>query len=387
MKRYDYILLGTGAAGLIVAYRMYKDSFFKNKSILLIDKEEKRQDDRTWCYWAPKGGEWDSLLKARWDKAYFAGSNFEKEIDLFPLEYKMLRSSPFYKEIFSALEGWPSLEIAKEEVIRWEANEGGDTEVVTKENHYISQRVLCSIFDPKEASNQTQYPYLKQHFIGWFVETKEPVFDEKRVTFMDFSIPQKGNTRFMYVLPESSCQALLEYTLFSEELLEEEEYEQGIRDYLTSMGVKNYVVREVERGNIPMTCYPFWKNNRPSLLYIGTAGGWTKASTGYTFYNTLKHSHRLVAFLKTGKKLDQFSIVNRFRFYDDIFLEVLHRRNDLGAIIFSNLFAKIPSQQLFAFLCEESHFLTELRILNSVPKILFTRAFLARLRSKIWRRS
>jgi lycopene beta-cyclase len=31
-----------------------------------------------------------------------------------------------------------------------------------------------------------------------------------------------------------------------------------------------------------MTCYPLEKNTQ-RVLNIGTAGGWTKASTGYTF--------------------------------------------------------------------------------------------------------
>jgi lycopene beta-cyclase len=384
MKRYDYILLGAGAAGLMVAHRMQRDPFFKDKTVLLLDREVKNQNDRTWCYWAPPGGEWDAILTRRWSQAFFASNNFERTIDLPPLEYKMLRSSDFYRSIFSGLEGWSSLEIRTEEVQEWEAKAQGETLVRTDRNEYLSSRVLCSIPQPGLLEKPSAYPYLKQHFIGWFVETKESVFKEDQVTFMDFSIPQKGNTRFMYVLPESPNQALLEYTLFSADLLPKEEYEQGILDYLRGLGVSDYKIREVEWGNIPMTCFPFWKNNRPSLLYIGTAGGWTKASTGYTFYNTLKQSGRLVEFLKSGRSLDGFSTANRFRFYDDIFLEVLHRRNDLGAAIFTDLFAKIPTQQLFAFLCEESDLLTELKIMNAVPKGLFTRAFFARLKSKVW---
>ena len=49
---------------------------------------------------------------------------------------------------------------------------------------------------------------------------------------MDFDLPQKQETRFMYLLPFSPNEALVEYTLFSKDLLEDEEYETAINDYL-----------------------------------------------------------------------------------------------------------------------------------------------------------
>ena len=41
MQDYDYIIIGAGASGLMMAYRMSKDSFFDDKSILILDKEQK----------------------------------------------------------------------------------------------------------------------------------------------------------------------------------------------------------------------------------------------------------------------------------------------------------------------------------------------------------
>ena len=38
MQNYDYIITGSGASGLMLSYRMAKDSFFDNASILIIDK-------------------------------------------------------------------------------------------------------------------------------------------------------------------------------------------------------------------------------------------------------------------------------------------------------------------------------------------------------------
>jgi lycopene beta-cyclase len=86
----------------------------------------------------------------------------------------------------------------------------------------------------------------------------------------------------MYVLPTSPTEALLEYTLFSHDLLAKAEYETAIKEYIAQLNYQLLHNRK-EQGSIPMTCYPFWKKIHKKVLNIGTAGGWTKASTGYTF--------------------------------------------------------------------------------------------------------
>ena len=51
MKKYDYIIAGAGLAGLMLALEMSKSSL-KNKKVLLVDKDPKNTNDRTWCFWA-----------------------------------------------------------------------------------------------------------------------------------------------------------------------------------------------------------------------------------------------------------------------------------------------------------------------------------------------
>ena len=100
-------------------------------------------------------------------------------------------------------------------------------------------------------------------------QTEQEIFNPEQAMFMDFSVEQKGNTRFMYVLPTSKTEALLEYTLFSHSHLETSEYESEIELYIQKLGITNYKIVEKERGSIPMTCFPFWKNNTKNILNIG----------------------------------------------------------------------------------------------------------------------
>src|SRR5690606_37129725 len=108
--------------------------------------------------------------------------------------------------------------------------------------------------------------------------------------------------------------------------LSEQEYEEGIRKYLKGK-LKNvtYSISKVEKGCIPMTCYDFDSANTENIFHIGTAGGWTKASTGFTFMNTYRKTQSLVELLKKGKSLDNLYRKDRFWFYDLLLLDILHR--------------------------------------------------------------
>jgi lycopene beta-cyclase len=227
--------------------------------------------------------------------------------------------------------------------------------------------------------SQTKYPLLQQHFVGWFIKSKEEVFEKETATFMDFSVEQKGNTRFMYVLPTSSTEALLEYTLFSKELLALSEYENEIQNYIQKLGITEYEIVEKEQGNIPMTCLPFWKNNSKNILNIGSAGGWTKASTGYTFKNTTKKAKQLVSFLDNNSDFRKFQKRDKFWFYDLLLLDILDQKNHLGSTIFSSMFQKGNATVIFKFLDEETSFLEDLQVIWKCPKGLFVKALFSRI--------
>ena len=123
---------------------------------------------------------------------------------------------------------------------------------------------------------------------------------------MDFTVAQKDHTRFMYILPESPYRALLEYTLFSKTLLTNEEYETEIKNYLKK-GITNYTITEKEQGVIPMTAYQFWKHNSEHLINIGTAGGWSKASTRIHLYEYHQKNQGFNGIFKNRKIIQEIS--------------------------------------------------------------------------------
>ena len=377
MKHFDYIILGAGAAGLLTAYRMANDPFFDSASILIIEKESSKANDRTWSFWEKGIGEFDDIVHRRWEYIYFGSHWFSRRLSLGEYSYKTIRSSDFYEKIFSVLNTNENISITYENVKN--INEAAEfVEVKTDKEIYGAAKVLNSL-DNKSYLKQNRYPVLNQHFLGWFIQTKSDAFDDSAATFMDFDISQNNNTRFMYVLPFSKRDALFEYTLFSEGILKKSEYEKGIRDYLESKGISDFSITEKEYGVIPMTSHKFHENDSKNILNIGTAGGWTKASTGFTFMNSIKKSKRLVTFLKSHSDLRKFHKTSRFWFYDLIFLDVLAKDNAFGAKLFSSMFQKTHVTTILKFLDEESSVFQELKVIFSVPPRRFISAFFKRV--------
>lgn len=379
IKHFNYIFTGTGLASLMTVYKMVLSGKFADKSILLLDENQKKTNDRTWCFWAKEETVWDSVISKKWNSALFANEDFKRDLELKPYQYNQIRGIDFYNFVFDTISKHSTITFLKEKVT--DINEL-ETHVFvgTEENRYTADYLFNSIYTKAFAGRQTKYPVLQQHFVGWFVKSEKEIFNPEQATFMDFSVEQKGNTRFMYVLPTSKTGALVEYTLFSEKLLPKEEYEKEIQLYLQKLGTDKFEITGKEQGSIPMTCYPFWKKNTKKVLNIGTAGGWTKASTGYTFKNSDKKSSELVESLHSSPetsgslRMTTFHKKNRFWFYDLLLLDILHRHNELGSAIFSSLFRKGNPKLIFKFLDEETNLSEDVKVILMCPKMPFIKA-------------
>lgn len=374
IPHFDYIFTGTGLASLMTVYKMILSGKFDDKSILLLDENLKKNNDRTWCFWDQKQTVWDSVISKKWDSALFANENFKRDLEINPYTYNKISGLDFYNFVFDEISKSQNITFLNEKVT--DINEL-ETHVFvgTEENRYTCNFLFNSIYTKAFAENQSKFPVLQQHFVGWFIKSENEVFNPEEATFMDFSVEQKGNTRFMYVLPTSKTEALVEYTLFSEKLLPIEEYENEIELYLQKLGASQFEIIEKEQGSIPMTCFPFWKRNTKRVLNIGTAGGWTKASTGYTFKNSDKKSSELIEFLqKDNFEMKDFHKKSRFWFYDLLLLDILYRHNELGSSIFSSLFKKGNPKLIFKFLDEETTFPEDVKVILKCPKIPFLKA-------------
>ena len=128
-----------------------------------------------------------------------------------------------------------------------------------------------------------------------------------------------------------------------------------------------------------MTGYKFWEKNSKNIVHIGSNGGWTKASTGFTFKNVTKLSKKLITFLETNSDFRKFHQKDKFWFYDLLFIDVLYKNNELGSQIFSSLFKKGNPTLILRFLDGETSFAEDIQVMLKCPKLPFMKALFKRL--------
>ena len=62
MKAFDYIIAGGGAAGLSLAWNLSRSEILRNKTVLIIDRDDKKRNDRTWGFWTKDFVDFDDIL-------------------------------------------------------------------------------------------------------------------------------------------------------------------------------------------------------------------------------------------------------------------------------------------------------------------------------------
>ena len=369
---YDYIIVGNGLAGLQLALALSKDSFFINKQIALIDPSTKSINDKTWSFWEIENGKWDTITHQKWQKAKVITSKKNITLNLDPYTYKTIRAIDFYNDAKEQLGKLDNFQFIVETVI--DVLEKEKVSVTTKTNNYTANHV----FDSRITENikLDDYITITQHFKGWIIKTKTDCFDNQVVTMMDYRLKDGNQTTFNYVLPFSKRKALVEFTYFTEHIVKEDVYDNYIKQYIKEyLKIEDYEIVETEMGQIPMTNFPFEKYNTKKMTKIGTAGGWVKGSTGYSFKHTEKKVAQLIVNLKTNQIPSKNLFKTKYKFYDKVFLKVLKDENHKGEWIFQQFYNKNSIKTMFRFLDEESTFKEELKVMWSLFSFSFIKAF------------
>ncbi len=379
MPHYDYIFAGAGAAGLSLLTRMITSGKFSNKKILLIDKAPKNVNDRTWCFWEKEKSFFEEIVFRKWDRLLFESNSFSSPLDIAPYQYKMIRGIDFYNYCFGIIKQESNIDIRYGE-IRFEQLNENRTTIYLDEKELNTDKSIVFNSIPFASPSSNKSLHLLQHFKGWIIETKDRKFDPGNATLMDFRVHQEQGASFVYVLPLDPNRLLVEYTLFTENLLPTEKYNIELSNYISRfLQLQQYTVEEEEFGVIPMTSarFPFYHNG---LYHIGTAGGQTKASTGYTFQFIQKQSRQIVERLEKNQSLkDISSSPARFHFYDSILLQLLFDKIPEGREIFTRLFRRNKASSIFKFLDNESSMFEELRIISSLQFAPFLKAAIRQL--------
>ncbi|PRP65795.1 lycopene cyclase family protein [Nonlabens agnitus] len=376
--QYDIAIIGLGNAGSQVLLAMLEHQGFKDHKILVLDDFQGESLDKTWSFWEKGTGKWDHLISYAWDFGSFKTDDLKLDFDLTPYRYKQLKSRDVIAFAKAKLIDHPNCTLVENRVAN--VIENTETATITTEAGSFEAKLVLDSRIPSAFFQDTQSIKLQQHFLGWVIKTEKEIFDPSRFLMMDYRLRDPGTTSFTYILPYSATEALVEFTYFSSEIVSNQTYEKYLKTYLSDyLNIESYEIISTEQGNIPMTTYRFEQHNTRLVHKIGTAGGWVKPSTGYSFKRTEKFVGILIDNYLKSKPLDAGMFLKKFRFYDDIMLDVLKHHNDRGHLLFQNLYKNNPIKRILSFLDEETVLAEELKIMLPLTSWPFIKGFFKKL--------
>ncbi|MCS7018860.1 MAG: lycopene cyclase family protein [Cytophagales bacterium] len=369
---YDYLIAGGGLAGLTLAYAIAKTPALQDKKVLIIDREVKHRNDRTWSFWAAEPTMFDHIVHRTWKKINFISDTLNRQFELTRYRYATIRGIDFYQEVNQVLQRAANIAFLYGEIT--EIGQAGEQAYATVNGQRVTGNYLfdslfrAELFNPYDAG----YHYIRQHFKGYVIRTPQPFFDDSAITMFDFRTKQKDGVYFFYILPYDKNVALVEYTGFSRDLLPETEYDHELQNYLHNrLQLVDYEVEETEFAVIPMTDFRF-ESRKGRIIRIGVQGGMSKPSTGYAFIRIQRQVEKIIKSLQTSSTpFYNEAFRPQFRIYDAMLLNIMHREGWQIAHIFSAMFRRNPIERILRFLDEQTHLGEDLLIMASVPPLPF----------------
>jgi len=358
MKDFDYIIIGGGCAGLSLAYELEIHKKLENKTLAIIEPRNEYKRDKTWSYWKTISHNFDDCIKKSWKHFSINIPNKTKQLECNDYPYQTIDSELFYKKINSKLKQNKNISFFKQ--------------------HNDINLSKGLVFNSVPNFTHHNVEGLWQRFCGFEIETKNNIFDENIFNLMDFDCEQRDSVHFFYTLPFAKNRALIESTWLSK-LSDKtlEDYDDQIKSYIENkLNIKDYNIIYKEIGDIPLFPHTFIRENNE--IKIGSAGGMTRLSTGYTFLNIQEHCKFIRENIEKINKMETFEIQKKYQFLDNLFLIVLQKHSKKMPDIFFNMF-KGSSNTTIKFLSNKSNILEDFSIILRMPKWMFIKVLLKRL--------
>ena len=349
MKEFDYIIIGGGCAGLSLAYELEIHKKLADKTLAIVEPRKEYKRDKTWSFWKVINHNFNDCVKKSWNNFTIKTSTKSKNIKCDNFPYQSIDSGLFYNKIISRLKKNKNIFFYK------------NIKDISINNSFIFNSV------PSIKENQNN---LWQHFCGVEIETQDNFFDENIINLMDFDCDQRNNVHFFYTLPFKKNKALIETTWISKNNDDSlKDYDTQIKNYISNrLGIKNYKINYSEEGAIPLF-YPL-NIKEKNKINIGTAGGMTRLSTGYTFLNIQAQSKYIRENIENIANSKIFEIGKKYQFLDKIFLKVLKNYPQKMPNIFFKMFS-VSANAIIKFLSSRSNISEDFLIILKMPKWIF----------------
>ncbi len=361
----DLAILGAGCAGLSLAAAL-SDHRVPGE-VLLLEPRTSYVRDRTWCFWNSEEHPFSSEISHSWSSWRVSHGRTTVMQQSHRYRYCHIAGDDFYRAAIDRVERQPAQTLCRGVTVHLVASHpGGLMAIETSNGRLLAKRVFDGRPDP---GNSAVPPALVQRFVGWRVRTAEPCFDAETVDLMGLlPADEPGRVRFVYVLPFSTTEALVEMTYLDDPSLPEPPYHRDLHAWMEERS-RDWELLYTENGSLPMhagaPCQPGLSN----VHLIGTRGARIKPSSGYAFLRIQRHSRAIAEALLAGRPIPSRAEPQIYKTLDVIFLRAVRRSPAVAATLFLRMFARTRPDELVRFLGERSRPAEMLRVAWSLPKL------------------
>lgn len=369
MPDVDLLILGGGLAGLSLAERLASSS--SPPTTCVLESRTAYRDDRTWCSWRLAQGRYDALATESWSRFLVRADGREARVECADTPYQMIPSAAFYDRATAAVAASPrvTLELGCA-VDAAPTPAAGGWQVETAAGRAVTAKHVVDTRPPRRRPPSI----LWQSFLGDFVHTDRDVFDPTTAVLMDFDAECDDGVQFVYVLPTSPREALVETTVFGPAALTPAQLrERHTQRLCARVGGNVYTVSRSEHGVLPMghEVAP----SAPGLVQASLFHGGARASTGYAFQRIQSWADECAAGLLRGQAPAAPAPDPWLRrAMDEVFLRVLRAQPERGGDMMRQMFERADPAGVIRFLSDRGGLRDALSIVTALPPAPFLKA-------------
>jgi lycopene beta-cyclase len=360
-ERHDLLIAGGGVSGLSLAAHLARG--LPGARVLVVDRNPRDLEHRNLSYWSRAPTLFDGAARGAWRALDVRVGGYARRCPLGEYCYRSLRGQDFAAAARDMLAAAPDVELMEGDVEAISEDDRGAVLTVggrrARGDFLFDGRLL-----PDDVRQRPGSLLLRQHFLGWEIETDEDRFDPAAPTFLDFRVEQRDAVRFFYVLPFSPRRALVELVVHGAEPQPAQ-----LRAHLDrALGVTDYRVVDVESGVSALTSRRHPRRLGRRIMAIGVHGGRLNASTGYAFTRIQRDSEAIVASLRRrGHPFGVPGDRRLFRLLDTLLLRVMSARPPFIEQAFEAMFRGSPIARVLRFLDEEASLWEVARLAARMP--------------------
>ncbi len=326
----DIIIVGGGLAGLMAAWRALDMN--PEVTALILEASDKIAGDHTWSFNLSDIREdiqdWlTPFIAHQWDGYDVKFPKYERNLDI---TYCSGNSDSLRRAV------QPLIESGRLKVqVNTPVKTLSAKSVTLPSGDILKAKCVCDArgFIPNE---NVVLGY--QKFVGHTIKTKTP-HGVTQPIIMDATVEQLGGYRFVYCLPFSETEMLVEDTYYTDGAqLSENEINVRIVDYIEkNLGLSDYKVTRREKGVLPITLAVDSTYGEqidedlqgPALL--GMRGGYYHAVTGYSLLEAVKSGEVIADMMAKNSPdfgdavLHEMTYHKRDHYHEENFLRLLNR--------------------------------------------------------------